>query len=147
MTVQETEKMRSVNVQLTDEVIQWIDARGAGSRSEAARVVIAAILAAGVGGDDAPHSAAIDAARRTSPEIRNAVSEAGLAVWHKAIIWVPERMETEIILALRDEEGALRVSDFIRGALFGASGQNPAAGLSRAGHEFWAGSVETAGQD
>ncbi len=142
MALHETDTMRSINIQLTDKVLDWLDAFAPGGRSEGAREIIAAVMASGADGDHRAFDAAVAAAMRTTPDIRNAVAEAGHATWHKAIIWIPSRMEAAILERLHADSSGLRVSDFIRGTLFGAAGEDPASALSGSGHEFWAGAVE-----
>lgn len=137
----ELDRMKSVNVHLTDPVLRAIEGFTGENRSEAARSIISSILAAKDAGSSEPvHQVGLFAGR-TSAKVRRALTLSGSEVFHKSIIWVPETMYHRLEAEARDLE--IRVSDFIRGALFGLAGIDPARQISSEGHELWATDVRS----
>ncbi|MCW3782599.1 hypothetical protein [Defluviimonas salinarum] len=137
MPAREPEKMRSVNVKMTDAMIKKIEARGP-NRSETIRHVLAAILAARRDGVPAPFESAIEAAIRSSSRTLRLTMTSNVD-WRKAIVWLPERMHREIEKECRDLD--VRPADFIRGAIIGATGDDPARDIIKEGHEIWSSQV------
>jgi hypothetical protein len=114
------EKMKSVNVLVTDVILSKLDARSGTSRSHKARRILAAIIAALDDGVEAPFLEALSLSHRSTAKARRRI---GLdeADWRKAIIWVPEAMHLRIESICFGE--GLRVADFIRGALILAANE------------------------
>ena len=112
------EKMKSVNVLVTDLMLSKLDARCGTSRSHKARRILAAIIAAFDDGLDGPFLETLSLAHGSTAKSRR---RAGIdeSAWRKAIIWVPESMHLRME-AICSGEG-LRVADFIRGAVIMAT--------------------------
>lgn len=112
------EKMKSVNVLVTDVMLSKLDARAGTSRSHKARRILAAIIAAFDDGVDAPFLETLSLAQGSTAKSRKM---AGIdeSAWRKAIIWVPENMHLRME-AICSSEG-LRVADFLRGAVIMAT--------------------------
>jgi len=138
-------RMKSINIQATVDLVGKIDKVAGGNRSRTIREILAAVLAAHADGNDAPVRAAADFARATEPRVRRALGDAGLESWMKTIVWIPGAMNAELEQVAKD--CGLRPSDMIRGAVFGAFGENPSLKLSAEGHEHWAGEVRQVAGD
>ncbi|MEP3666596.1 MAG: hypothetical protein ABJN42_07670 [Roseibium sp.] len=120
-------RMKSVNVLLTQEMLNRIDRINPNSRSDAVRTVIAAILEANDDGVPGPLSDAVKAARCTSARSRKQMSGQRIA-WLKSIIWIPEDLHNILNhISARHEttEDRVRVADLIRGCVIFISEQDP----------------------
>ncbi|MFG6082180.1 hypothetical protein ACEUZ9_002823 [Paracoccus litorisediminis] len=134
------QKMKSINVQLATPVIRQLDAMPHESRSEAIRVILAAILNAREDGNHAPLDLACTAARRSAAPVRRILTDANLLQWKKTIVWIPEAM-LEVLEEIEGET-RLRVADLIRGAVLGMFSVDASALISAEGHEAWMAAVQ-----
>ena len=133
MVAQQADKLRSVNVKMTADMIRAMD-REEPNRSALARRICAAILSALEAGAIAPLEEAINAALRSSSRVQKMTRTTGV-VWLKAIIWIPQRMHDR--LAREAESYGIRPADFIRGAIIGYTGVDPVPDIVTEGHELW----------
>jgi hypothetical protein len=113
-------KIKPVNVLITDAILSRLDARSGASRSQKARRVLAAIIAAFDDGVDPPYLETLSLSRSSTPSARKrrGIDEKD---WRKAIFWIPETMHLRIEELCSAER--LRVADFIRGAMIMATDQ------------------------
>lgn len=130
------ERMKSVNVHLTDPVLRAVEGFTGENRSEAARSIIASVLAAKDAGNSSAVTQVGQYATRTNAKVRRALTLAEAETFRKSIIWVPESMYARLEYEAQDL--GIRVSDFIRGAMFGLAGIDPSKQISSEGHELWA---------
>lgn len=139
----EAEKLRSVNVKMTDAMSDELTRKNP-NRSKLVRVVLAAILKAHAEGQHDAFEAAVEAAQRSSARVQKLTGTTGIA-WRKVIVWIPERMHQEIVAEMRSLN--LRPADFIRGAIIGFTGVDPTEGIIGDGRELWTSAVVDEGTE
>lgn len=107
--------MKSVNILITPEIEKRLRAE---SRSAAVREIATTILAAYEQGATWLVSEINQRVVETSPKKRREDEKNG-TTWEKAIVWIPETMNSEIKRLA--EPNNLRVSEFLRGAVIYAT--------------------------
>lgn len=116
----EAERMRTISITATPELVERIDEMEGESRSEAIRFLVGAVLEASRNGETKQRDACRHAALQTMPPMRRAHPE---VEWVKSISWFPIPMLEDIreISELLD----LRPADFVRGVLLWALREDP----------------------
>jgi len=106
--------MRSVNILMTSQIIDALEADGPDSRSAAVRDAAEVVIRAYAKGHEWVVGVVKDRVDETSPRRRREDEEAGMK-WEKAIVWIPETMLREI--ERLGKPNGLRVSEFLRGVV------------------------------
>lgn len=131
-----TQKMKSVNIVITDEIEECLTGKVPGdSRSARVRAVLAAILVANTNGDDAAFQCAMEKGTYSDWRVRKMTEEAGLAQWQKGIVWLPQVMHDRIETLISGS--GLNVSDLVRGAVIGACEFDVEKLANQAGRIVW----------
>lgn len=109
---------------------------GRGNRSHGLRIIVTVIIQKYEEGDDTPFELAIDLAQRTPLQVRRAIDRgAGRKSWFRTTGWIPAH---HINLIERNiAKRGIRSSDWLRGAVLGATQEDPAKMISDDGSELW----------
>lgn len=109
---------------------------GRGNRSQGLRMIVSAILEQHRNGDTEAFDYATDLARRSPLAIRREIERcAGKKIWIRSTGWIPLEQFSYIEAHLRNSD--LQGSDWLRGAVLGATQEDPNTMVSREGREAW----------
>lgn len=123
----ETERMRTISITATPQLVERIDELEGESRSETIRFLVGAVLEASRNGETEQREACKHAALQTMPQLRRARPD---VEWIKSISWFPIPMLEDIreTAELLD----LRPADFVRGVLLWALHDDPLGTIASA---------------
>lgn len=116
----EAERMRTISITATPELVERIDELEGESRSEAIRYLVGAVLEASRNGETQQREACRHAALQTMPHLRRQHPD---VEWVKSISWFPIPMLEDI--RETSELLGLRPADFVRGVLLWALREDP----------------------
>lgn len=121
----ETERMRTISITATPQLVERIDELEGESRSETIRYLVAAVLEAARNGETRQREDCQRAALQTMPHLRRQHPD---VEWIKTISWFPIPMLDDIreTAELLD----LRPADFVRGVLLWAMREDPLGTLA-----------------
>lgn len=120
----------------TEKGLYLTQALGKGNRSQGLRMIVSAIMQKYDEGDDRPFELAVDLAQRTPLQVRRAIDRGtGKTSWFRTTGWINAR---QIGLIERKISGrGIRSSDWLRGAVLGATQEDPNDMISKRGSEVW----------